>query len=991
MKRIVHVFGWMAIILIGAPAIGQIEPGEALGQLKVADGLASTLFAAEPDVLNPTAIDVDAAGRVWVCEAVNYRIFQNPVARPEGDRIRVLEDTNGDGQCDKATTFYQDPSLQAPLGIAVLGKRVYVCQSPDLFYLEDTDGDGKADKRTVVLTGFKGKDHDHAIHGVMFGPDGKLYMSNGDEGLDVTDKSGNRIHVGRNAPHGAASVLRTDLEGNKLELLAEGLRNPLEPAVDSFGNVFISDNDDDGNQQCRICYIMDGGNYGYWPKRKGDRRLDSIHWNEDRPGIVPKILKTGFGSPVGLTFYEGTLLPQGMRRTLLHADAGPGEVRSYPTTPKGAGFSAEINVVLSCPDDKWFRPIDVCTAPDGSVFVADWYDPGVGGHNLRDWTRGRIYRLAPPDTKYSVLQDAMLSAGEAIDALRSPNQARRFNGFQALKADPSEQATEYLLKLTKSDDEVMRARALWLLWDRGRKGRKAVLKAMREENPAFRVQFVRIMAGMGAEDLRRAEKLLKDSDSGVRRELLLSLQHIKEDWAEKWIVILARQFDGKDRFYREAIGIASRGREEKVFAEIVKAFDGKWNRAVSEIAFDLNVKESLEKSAQILADASAPMETRLAAVKVVSYGPAEKAAPIFMGLLNEQTPKELVEAVLAAITADGDELWSAVKEKPEFREFLRRAIKNRDHRPAALAMIRDARIMDMVPDALAVAQNASEEKEDRLKAMRAIGAMQTIFALEGLKGLTHDPDPEIASEAVKAVGSIKGDDTLQILEGVLGDAALTRDVRRTAVQSLGTSKSGTLLILKIAEEGRLAQDLTLDASTVTHASPFEDVRLMADQILPAAQTKEGKALPPISELVKMKGEAPRGREAFFTTEGPQCFKCHKINGEGKDVGPDLSKIGSKLAREAIYESILNPSAAISHEYQVWIIRSKSKGYLNGYIRAETPDGMELMDSNGEITKLPASDVLEKRKSAISLMPTGLSAGLTTQQLTDLTEFLATLK
>ena len=114
-------------------AVAQLSPEESLTKMKVADGLEPTLFAAEPDLYNPTTIDIDAQGRVWVCEARNYRLFKQPITEKEGDRIRVLEDTDGDGRCDKATTFYQHPGLQAPMGIAVLGERVYICQSPDLF------------------------------------------------------------------------------------------------------------------------------------------------------------------------------------------------------------------------------------------------------------------------------------------------------------------------------------------------------------------------------------------------------------------------------------------------------------------------------------------------------------------------------------------------------------------------------------------------------------------------------------------------------------------------------------------------------------------------------------------------------------------------------------------------------------------------------------------------------------------------------------------
>jgi putative membrane-bound dehydrogenase-like protein len=149
------------------------------------NGLAATLWAESPALYNPAAIDVDERGRVWVAEAVNYRTWEgrNPGLRhPDGDRIVVLEDSDGDGACDRSSVFAQDRDLVAPLGIAVIGGKVYVSCSPSLFVYEDTDGDGKADKRETLLTGFGGRDHDHGLHSVVAGPDGRLWFTAGDAG-----------------------------------------------------------------------------------------------------------------------------------------------------------------------------------------------------------------------------------------------------------------------------------------------------------------------------------------------------------------------------------------------------------------------------------------------------------------------------------------------------------------------------------------------------------------------------------------------------------------------------------------------------------------------------------------------------------------------------------------------------------------------------------------------------------------------------------------
>ena len=194
-------------------AAAQVPPDKAEATFKVVDGLQLTLWASEetaakprrrdpndpnsPTVIdstwaNPTCMDVDHKGRVWVCESVNYRnkLHGKKLNRPEGDRIVILEDTKGTGKADKATTFYQSPELYGPLGIAVAkdpvgpGYKVFVCQSPDILVFEDKEGDGKADgPPKKLLTGFGGFDHDHGVHGILIGPDMKLYFSVGDQGV----------------------------------------------------------------------------------------------------------------------------------------------------------------------------------------------------------------------------------------------------------------------------------------------------------------------------------------------------------------------------------------------------------------------------------------------------------------------------------------------------------------------------------------------------------------------------------------------------------------------------------------------------------------------------------------------------------------------------------------------------------------------------------------------------------------------------------------
>ncbi|HYH56139.1 MAG TPA: PVC-type heme-binding CxxCH protein, partial [Anseongella sp.] len=405
---------------------GKLSPEGSLQALRTAEGLEVRLFAAEPLLSNPTNMDVDARGRVWVTKAWNYRNWRNTgnPYREEGDRIVILEDTDGDGRADTGKVFYQDTLINSAMGIAVLGNKVIVSCSPHVLVLTDTNGDDKADKKELLFTGIGGVQHDHAVHAFVFGPDGKFYFNFGNEGKSIRDKDGKPLYdrhgrlIGADGnPYRQGMAFRCNPDGSQLEVIGHNFRNPYELAVDSYGAIWQTDNDDDGNRSTRVSYLMEYGNYGYTDALTGAswydwrvNREDSIplrHWHQHDPGVVPNLLINGAGSPSGICVYEGQLLPAAYRGQMIHAEAGQNAVRSYPVEPEGAGFSAKRTNLLFSGEDKWFRPVDVCVAPDGSLMVADWYDPGVGGHNAGDVELGRIYRVAPKGHAYRPLPPSL--------------------------------------------------------------------------------------------------------------------------------------------------------------------------------------------------------------------------------------------------------------------------------------------------------------------------------------------------------------------------------------------------------------------------------------------------------------------------------------------------------------------------------------------------------------------------------------------------------
>lgn len=275
------------------------DPAEAVDSLNVHPELKVQLFASEPMMASPSSIDIDARGRVWVCEVVNYR--KHLGERAEGDRILILEDTDGDAKADKSTVFHQGHDVDSAHGICVLGNKALISCGDDVFWLIDDNGDDKADRKELMFTHIGGAQHDHGIHAFHFGPDGRLYFNFGNAGKQLCDKDGKLItdiHGVKctnqnNRPYQQGMVFRCELDGSNVEVLAWNFRNNWEVAVDSYGTMWQSDNDDDGNKGVRINYVMEFGNYGYsdemtgagWqtPRIGWESEIPLRHWASERP------------------------------------------------------------------------------------------------------------------------------------------------------------------------------------------------------------------------------------------------------------------------------------------------------------------------------------------------------------------------------------------------------------------------------------------------------------------------------------------------------------------------------------------------------------------------------------------------------------------------------------------------------------------------------------------------------------------------------------
>ena len=1002
------VLGLILPLTTAAPAAAQKSPDEELRSLTVPDGMELGLFASEPMITNPAAIDVDSHGRVWVAEIQGYRRSSK-----YGEKIKVLEDTDGDGRADKVTVFAED--AYAPMSICVAGDKVYLATSPDLWVYEDKNGDLKADgPPKKLLTGFGGQNHDHGAHSLVLGPDHKWYMAHGDAGYDVTGTDGSKISFP------AGGMIRGELDGTQLENVATNFRNPYEIALNSFGEAFCSDNDNDGNFSVRICWILEGGNYG-WYKRPGPKFPpetpfgETWHFRGAIPGFVPGTVVTGFGSPCGMCYYEGDAIPS-LKNMPLHCDAGPREVRAYPHEKVGAGFTGKQRTLITSKDDNYFRPDDICTAPDGSLYIADWYDGGVGGHAYNNPDQGRIFRLTPKGTPPKQLEKPgpYATIADAIAGLKSPNLATQFLAREKLLAE-GEAAVTALIELTKgATDPNHAARAYWVLDRIGGEARKEVVEQLASGDPATQALAVRILRRHQTDAAIEAAltKLLSSESLPPEtwRELLLYYAKRTGPEAEAAVVRLAAKLPKGDRYALETVGVATRDRRDAVAKSLLAAKDP--NAALFELMPMLaSADETLQGYVSSFALASPGTPVRLALIDKLGLVLHYKALLGMTALATEPgaTPEERRRAaqwlafncaptgLWSGLIGDADasvSAWTTQYEtgdqdanRAKLVACARQLFTDADRQTEALNLAATANLYETGAQVLALATAADTASAVRDQALAVAVQTRPSGASEAIAKLLKSDDAGIRAKAAAALVDMAQFAAVKSLVAKGTDAKQAAGVVEQMVQTT----AGALALLKWIDAKELDDATAKLAVGKAVRHPDANVRILFEKFVPESERPQrlGAAMK-AEDILKLTGDEKRGEQIFHQSSAANCKGCHAIRGFGKKLGPDLTAIGKKYEKAALLETIMDPSKAISHEYVTSVVETDAGLAYTGFVD-KNDKFVTIRTAEDKTIRLPAKSVESITPSPKSMMPELVLKEVTAQDAADLLAYLMTLK
>ena len=1065
---------------------------------RVPKGMTVELFAAEPKLGSPVAISVDDKGRVFVAE--EYRLGRgaaenrdNPAAKmsfwlddelqlrtiddrlamyrkwekkfPGGmdyftsrpDQVRLLEDTKGVGKADKSTVFaggFNHPLDGLAAGVLARDGDVYLTNIPSLYKLRDTKGTGVADQKEALLTGFgvNCAFYGHDLHGLIFGPDGKLYFSIGDRGFNVTSKEGKTFTGLR-----TGGVFRCDPDGSNFEVVMRGLRNPQELAFDQYGNLFADDNNCDKGDHARLVYVVEDGDCGWnmayqtipAPYTAGPWFAEKM-WHLPHAGqpawIVPPVGKIGTG-PSGFLFTSGTSLPDRYTNSFIMCNYAGGQgLEAFKVTAKGAGFEiADYHDFL-----KPIMATDAEIGPDGKLYVSDFVNLDWSGKSLG----GRIYTVSDPEKLKdpAVVEAKKLitegfkrrSEAELTKMLEHPDQKVRLRAQWELAAF-GRGTISLAMTAKKSSNQLARLHAIWGLGQCVRYEPPAtaeLLALLRDSDPEVRAQSAKVLGDV--QHAPAAEKLialLADANLRVRFFAAQSLGKLTHNAAvpELFKVIAANK--DEDPWLRHACvaALAKIGDAEAVAA---KATDPNASVRLAVVLVQRRLGD--KRVGKFLTDAD-PL-VRAEAARAVHDLPMEELFPelakmlprLSTGIDQEATARRAIDAAFKLGTAEDVKLVLAAASNPSLSPAVRAeavsALKDWSDPPQRDRVTgfwrpvprRDAAIVrevvslgfekllgsasgPLLTDVVGLIGPLKLEVSDAtLGGWVADPKKDVPVRVAGLKVLADRkakalPDavavalkaeaPMLRAEARDAVAATDPTKATDLLAAVLDDEKAAVIERQRAVAALVRVKNAAAGKLLDAWATKLAASevpaaLQLDVLDALKAAPSAS----RDK----ARTKFEGGLPggPNAKFAVSLtgGDADRGRDIFFGHQAAQCVRCHVVNGTGGNAGPDLSKVAMRYpdkTREFFLESLLLPSAKVAPGFGIVTLTLADGRTVSGTLLAEDKRSLTLQSPDGKKATIPLDEV-ERRSTPLSPMP-AVDAALTPREVRDVIEYLMTLR
>jgi len=969
------------------------------------------------------------------------------------EKVLRIEDKQGNGRADTSTVFVDglnDAMTGVAAGIMSHQGNIYLTALPRLWKFDEERKPGAADyKKEIMLEGFgvhiaySG----HDMHGLTVGPDGRIYWSIGDKGLNVTDDKG-KIH--KVAHEGA--VLRCEIDGSGFEVFARGLRNPQEIAFDQWGNLFTVDNDGDfKGERERFVYITERSDSGWrcnWQYRGSgynpwmDEKLAVPEWDGQAAYITPPLSNYSDG-PSGLVYNPGTALGGEWKDTFFLTQFPGRKLTAFQVEPVGAGFRM-VNEKLAHSGPMM---TGLAWGPDGALYVADWNSAVWEPHN-----KGKIWKLDCDNheknpqraSTQSLLREGMekKSKGELTQMLDHEDQRVRLAAQFSLVS--REGKKELLARAMEQQTLLGRLHAIWGLGQMGRRDAAAVAPLtalLHDKHPEVRSQAAKVLGDAGlrsaATSLREA---LKDPEARVCFHAAMALAKTGSEvdvpaisqmianratddrfllhagiaafagCAAKHAESLAQLHDHKNTTVRLAAVVALRRIAAKDVVVFLEDLD---SLVVAEAARAIHDDDSLLAAMPDLAALLSvakdhnPVLIRRAISANLRIGGASAAKALINYAAMSSAPESMrIEALETLLTWCEPEPLDRVEGR--YRPLEKRPVADLQ---AALASTAEKLFGDDSLEIRELAcqlvrsaqyQQASETLHRLVADEKQAGRLRRV-ALETLAALKDADLPRASAISLDSGDSGLRFSALQLLSrsghataplvptlGKILASGKTQEMQESFAILAGvkTPQARQLLLEWMAKlrEGKVPSAVVLDLLEAAHAQQdaaltdalktYDASRSSQDKLAAYRETLDG-------------GNAAKGKQVALEHLAAQCTRCHKIGGEGAEVGPDLSKIAKRMNREQLLESLVLPNARIAKGYDVIMISCKDGKTISGVVEKETARELQVRGADQSLTTV-ALDQITQRTVPISMMPP-MDSMLQKRELRDLIEYLSILK